>query len=192
MRRESSIEVKDLLKLDDRNHKIFLIEGAPGSGKSTLAWHICQKWDSGELFQKFKVVVLVQLRDPAIQSATSLADILPARSSSMRMEVMSELQSCRGRGVLFVLDGWDEYGPDYSLFKQLFCRPKEMNVPFHSLIITPRPIASVQLQRYASSRVEIVGFTSAEVKKYFSECIGNPETVQKLQGHLREMVTTQT
>ena len=41
---------------------------APGAGKSTLAWHICQKWESGELFQVFKVVVYI---NPAPRSRSS-------------------------------------------------------------------------------------------------------------------------
>ena len=186
MQEKPPIVLKNLFKLDDKERKIILIEGAPGAGKSTLAWHICQKWESGELFQKFIIVVFVQLRDPAIQSATSLADILPA---SMGTQTLSELDSCYGRDVLFVLDGWDEYGAglrDRSLFQQLICSPGEVNMHFSSLIITSRPIASGEVQPYASSRVEIVGFTSAEVKKYFSETIGNRETVRKLHDHLRE------
>ena len=197
MRRKTSIELKNLFKLDDIKRKIILIEGAPGAGKSTLAWHIIQKWESGELFQEFRVVVFVQLRDPTIQAAKSLADLLPARSSNMRVELQSNMEACDGRGVLFVLDGWDEYGPGLqhsSLFQQLICTPGEVNMHFSSLVITSRPIASGELQRYASSRVEIVGFSSAEVKKYFNECIGESEqelkseseTVQKFQDHLRE------
>ena len=189
MRMKLPIELENLFELDHKEHKVILIEGAPGAGKSTLAWYVCQKWESGGLFQKFKVVIFVQLRDPAIQSATSIADILPVESENMRSELMSQLLSCRGRGVLFVLDGWDEYGPGLrhsSLFQQLICTPGEVNMHFSSLIITSRPIASGELQRYASSRVEIVGFSSAEVKKYFSECIRTSETVQKLQDHLRE------
>ena len=189
MRRKSSIELINLFKLDNRRRKIILIEGAPGAGKSTLAWHVCQKWESGELFQKFKVVVFVQLRDPAVQSAKYLVDILPVESKIMRKEVLSELRSCRGGSVLFVLDGWDEYGAGLqagSLFQQLICSPEKVNLHFSSLIITSRPIASGELQRYASSRVEIVGFTSAEVKKYFSESIGDSKMEHKLQDHLRE------
>ena len=189
MRRKSSIELKNLFKLDNRKRKVILIEGAPGAGKSTLAWHICQKWGSGELFQEFKIVVFVQLRDPAIQSATSLVDTLPVESETMRKEVLSEMLSCRGRNVLFVLDGWDEYGAGLqagSLFQRLICSPEEVSMHFCSLIITSRPIASGELQRYASSRVEIVGFPSAEVNKYFSESIGDSETEQKLHDHLKE------
>ena len=189
MRRISSIELKNLFKLDDEKHKIILIEGAPGAGKSTLAWHVCQKWESGELFQEFKVVVFVQLRDPAVQSATSLADVLPAKSKNMRTQIVSRLECVNGRDVLFVLDGWDEYGGGLSyrsVFQRLICNPEEINMRFSSLIITSRPIASGELQQYASSRVEIIGFTSAEVKKYFSESIGDSKTEQNLHKHLRE------
>ena len=189
MRRKSPIELKNLFKLDNRRRKIILIEGAPGAGKSTLAWHVCQKWESGELFQELKVVVFVQLRDPSVQSATSLADVLPAKSQSMRTQIVSQLECFNGRDVLFVLDGWDEYGEGlsyHSVFQQLICSPEEVNMRFSSLIITSRPIASGELQRYASSRVEIVGFTSAEVKKYFSESIGDSKMEHRLQDHLRE------
>ena len=189
MERKTEVKLENILNLNKKKRKVILIEGAPGAGKSTLAWHICQTWESGELFQEFRVVIFVQLRDPAIQSAKSLADILPVESENMRSEVMSEIQSCRGRNVLFILDGWDEYGPGLqhsSLFQQLICTPGEVNMHFSSLIITSRPIASGELQQYASSRVEIVGFTSTEVKKYFSESIGDAEMEQKLQDHLRE------
>ena len=189
MKRKSPIELKNLFKLDNRRRKIILIEGSPGAGKSTLAWHVCQKWESGELFQDFKVVVFVQLRDASVQSAVSLADVLPAKSKNMRTQIVSLLESSNGRDMLFVLDGWDEYGAGlqaHSLFRQLICHPEEINMRFSSLIFTSRPIASGELQRYASSRVEIVGFTSAEVKKYFSESIGDYETEHKLQDHLRE------
>ena len=188
MRKKTGVKLENLFVLDEEKRKVILIEGAPGAGKSTLAWHICQKWESGELFQEFRVVVFVQLRDPVIQSATSLADILPARSSNMRKELQSAMEACDGRGVLFVLDGWDECGPGFQcglLFWSLFCRPGDLNMHFSSLIITSRPIASGELQRYASSRVEIVGFTSAEVKKYFSESLGDTELERKLQDHLR-------
>ena len=189
MRRKSSIELKNLFKLDKKRRKIILIEGAPGAGKSTLAWHVCQIWESRELFYEFKVVVFVQLRDPAVQSATSLADVLPAKSKNMRTQIVSRLECFNGRDMLFVLDGWDEYGGGlsyHSVFQRLICSPEEINMRFSSLIITSRPIASGELQRYASSRVEIVGFTSAEVKKYFSESIGDSKMEHKLQDHLRE------
>ncbi len=54
------------------------------------------------------------------------------------------------------------------------------------LLITSRPVASGVLQPYASSRVEIVGFTQGEVRRYFEEALGDPLAVQNLQGQLKE------
>ena len=74
---KSPILIKDIFKNIKVERKVILIDGAPGSGKSTLTVHICQQWGRGELFNEFKVVVLVQLRDPRVQSAQSIADLLP-------------------------------------------------------------------------------------------------------------------
>ena len=56
---------------------MILIDGASGSGKSTLTIHIYRRWSRGELFQEFTIVILVQLRDPAVQTAQSIANLIP-------------------------------------------------------------------------------------------------------------------
>ena len=116
------VELKDILQMDNAKRKIILIEGAPGSGKSTLAWHVCQTWESGKLFQNYRSVVYVQLRDPMIQSAQSMEDIVPAESRDQAKKVMEEFRSCRGQDLLIVLDGWDELPSDLhtkSIFQKL-------------------------------------------------------------------------
>ena len=108
LKRKVGIKLGDIFKADEAARKVILIEGAPGSGKTTLSWHICQKWASGGLFQQFSLVVLVQLRDPAIQSARTIADLLPHADDRLAQEVLSEIQCREGEGILFVMDGWDE------------------------------------------------------------------------------------
>ena len=54
----------------------MLMEGAPGSGKSTLSFHVRHEWAKGELFQDYKLVILIKLRDLIIQNAKSVADLL--------------------------------------------------------------------------------------------------------------------
>ncbi len=108
----TSVQLENLFYLDDRERKVILIEGAPGAGKSNLAWHICQKWKTRELFQEFTVVIYVQLRDPDIQQATSLADLLPTDSEETRRDVPAHIKSCLGKGVLFVLSSM-QHTPDY-------------------------------------------------------------------------------
>ena len=173
----TEIELSNLMKADDEERKIILIEGAPGSGKSTLAWHICQQWEKGELFAEYEVVVFVQLRDPKVQSAKAVADILPVPSQSMGTAVASLLTGDGrwGKGVLLVLDGWDELQPDcpaHSLLMQLVQIPDYLNMDGSSLIITSRPVSSGELQCYASSKVEVLGFKPEEVQQYFKACFG--------------------
>ena len=98
------IELKDIFQMDNAKRKVILIEGAPGSGKSTLAWHVCQTWESGKLFQTYRTVMYIQLRDPAIQSANSVEDIIPALNRDQAKKVMAEFKHCRGQDLLFILD----------------------------------------------------------------------------------------
>ena len=166
--------------------KIVLIEGAPGAGKSTLAWHLCKKWEEGELFQEFEMVLFVQLREPAIKSAQSFEDLLPTEP---RREVVSAIQYCCGHQVLIVLDSFDEFKPglnEQSVIKDLICDPLVLKMQFSALIITSRPIATAQLQHFISDRVEIAGFLQSEITRYFNEAIGDAKIVQKLSDHLKE------
>ena len=169
---------------------MVLIEGAPGAGKSTLAWHICQKWEKGGLFQEFKLVVFVQLRDPAIQSAKSLADLFPAQLKCVAREVVSRMETKGGEGLLFVLDGWDEFPPGLrgnELIKNLIRNPSAIAMPSSTLLITSRPIASGDLHRYASSRVETIGFKQGELNLYCKEALKNDsKKVQKLHDCLKQ------
>ena len=173
--------------LHSEGRMVVLIEGAPGAGKSTLAWHLCKRWEAGELFQEFEIVLFVQLREPAIQSAKSFEDLLPTDSNMS--EVVSALQHCRGRQVLFVLDSWDEFKPglhQHSVIKSLICDPFALKMQFSALIITSRPIATAKLQHYISKRIEIAGFLQSEITRYFNEAINDPKIVQKLSDRLRE------
>ena len=171
-----------------QGRKIFLIEGAPGAGKSTMAWHMCQMWERGELFEEFEIVLFVQLRDPIIQSAQSLEDLFPD-DLKMKSEVVRAVQYCGGHQVLIVLDGWDEFPPGLdgnSIIKRLICGPSHLNMQFSALIITSRPIATAELQRHATFRIEIVGFMPSEVEGYFAEAIGDPHIEKKLKALLKE------
>ena len=58
-------KLRDVFKEVQR--KKVLMEGAPGCGKSTLSLYICQQWSDGQLFQEYKLVILVRLREPPIR-----------------------------------------------------------------------------------------------------------------------------
>ena len=187
---KKSVELKNILEVDNTKRKVILIEGAPGAGKSTLAWHVCQTWESGKLFQNFKSVVYVQLRDPMIQLARVVEDLIPAESRDQAEKVMSTFRSYKGQDLLFVMDGWDELPTHLhtnSIFQQLIAFPETLNLHLSTVIVTSRPIASSDLYFFISSRIEILGFTPTEVQDYFTEALGGEaQAVQKLQDQLKE------
>ncbi len=83
LEKSNEVELKDLFQLDQEERKVILIKGPPGTGKTTLAWHVCQEWEPGKLFPEFDLIVYVHLRDPAIQVARSIVDLLPRRDDKM-------------------------------------------------------------------------------------------------------------
>ena len=192
LRQKTPIELTDIFHNAKAEREVILFEGAPGAGKSTLAWHICQQWGAGKLFQNFQTVIFIQLRDPAIQSAKSVEDILPVAARRQAEKVAAELIASSGKDVLFVMDGWDELPLDLhtnSIFHKLIAFPETLNLHFSTVIVTSRPVAAGDLYRYRTitSRIEILGFTPTEIKGYFIEALeGNSRAIQKLQDELKE------
>ena len=168
-----NIELKDILqgKESDGKLKKVLLEGAPGCGKSTLSLQICHLWSKGELFQEYKLVILVRLRDPTVQTAESIINLLPCRDAAMAQGVEKLIRENNGSNVLFVLDGWDEIppsAPGHALILSLMDRTQ---LHKSSIIITSRPTSSTNLHPLISSRIEILGFTKDELRRYFTDCL---------------------
>ena len=169
------IEIKNILCKINEKRIVLLIEGIPGSGKSTLSLHICQQWGKHELFSEYDLVILVRLRDPEVQKADSIEDLLPCRDDAMACRIANEIKARDGRKILWILDGWDELPSnlqDSSLFWNMITAPSALktSIPQSDIIVTSRPISSIKLQRVASSRIEILGFTVNQQEKYFEEC----------------------
>ena len=157
---------------------MILIDGAPGSEKSTLTVHICQQWGRRELFNKFTIVILVQLRDPRVQSAESIADLLPCESRSIAEQIAAEIMAVKGGDVLWILDGFDElpsHLQEDSIISTLI-RPnlyQENRLSKTTVMVTSRPISSDDLCPVVSSRIEVLGFTAEEQRLFFTECLNN-------------------
>ena len=174
--------------------QIILIEGAPGIGKSLLLKHIAYRWSKQQILQKFKLVLLICLRDPAVQNMSFIDDLL--QSFCKRDKDATEIASvCKkyfvnnnGKDLALLFDGYDEY-PERLRKDSLIADILERQVlPRCGLIVSSRPHASVRLRQEATVRVDILGFTEAEREHYIKESMkGQPpkidELTQYLQGH---------
>ena len=187
LRHKEVINLECIFDKTELERKVILIEGAPGAGKTMLVWHICREWGRKKLFTQFSIIVLVTLRDPAVQGAKSLTDVLSLTCVNQRdtQRIASKMKKSRGRGILFLLDGWDELPDEQKqsqtfLFRELIERPEKHSLDEAAIIVTSRPVSSGDLRKFVSLRIEIVGFSSSSIKKYFETCLESEEQLDDL------------
>ena len=167
--REVPIKLKDIVSPDSQ---FILIEGPPGIGKSTLCRELCRKWE--EFFPHFELVKLVRLREECIQNATELGDIFYRDDEKLCGRLEAELNECSGKGMLLILDGFDEMPAcimknEYSLITKLI----NSNIfPEATRLVTTRPLEHKQEcfpQKYR--HVKICGFSDESKVKYAEQVL---------------------
>ena len=176
--------------------QFILIEGAPGIGKSLLLKHVAYRWSIQEILQKFKLVLLVCLRNPAVQKLSLIDDLLQLfyRRDRRAIEIASAcsdyLSENNGEDLALLLDGYDEYPErlrNDSLVADIL---KRKVLPRCGLIVSSRPHASVSLRLQATVRVDILGFTEAEREQYIKESMKDqPQKIDELTQYLRSHST---
>ena len=183
---------RQVTKESGGQRKVILLEGAPGCGKSTLSVYICQQWEKGQLFNQFKLIILIRLRDPAVENAKGLADLLPCPDTTTAQQIAARMLANKCQDVLFILDGWDEMPPNLRK-NSIFYQPVQPKLPQSNplcestVIVTSRPIASGDLHQIVTSRIEILGFTAKELHQFFTECLkGDIEAVKTLLERIGE------
>ena len=186
-------DIKEILAPLEENDdpQLILIEGAPGIGKTILLKEIAFKWSENRLLAKFKLVLLLCLRDQCVQKLSS-ADQLFSNHQQYGTNHMDTAKLCYeyfsengGEDILFLLDGYDELPinmKEDSLIASIINHRLFLDC---SLIISSRPHASVHLRQQATCRVDVLGFTEDE-KNYFiqSSLRGRPQAITELSQYL--------
>ena len=173
--------------------QFILIEGAPGIGKSLLLKHIAYRWSIQQILQKFKLVLLICLRDPAVQQMSFIDDLLQSfcrrdrRATETASACSDYLSENNGEDLALLFDGYDEY-PERLRKDSLIVDILEREVlPRCGLIVSSRPHASVSLREQATVRVDILGFTEAEREDYIKESMkGEPQKIDELTQYLQD------
>ena len=172
--------------------QFVLIEGAPGIGKSLLLKQIAYLWATKQILQYFKLVLLLCLRDPAVQQMSLIDDLLQPFCKRDRRAIEISPSCCDylsendGEDLVLLLDGYDEY-PEMLRKDSLIADILNREVlPHCGLIISSRPHASVSLRDQATVRVDILGFTEAEREHYITQSMkGQPQKVDELTRYLQ-------
>lgn len=170
--------------------KVVLVEGVAGCGKTTLLWHVSQDWAEGRLFQHLSLVIRLSLVDPDISSARCLADLIPHSNQETREAVANAIGEKDGKGVCFLLDGWDEaplatQNRASFLYRLIEGRSGRTMLPKISIIITTRPGASSLLNTLVTSKVEIGRMDKLRINDIIDASLP-PEDSEELQRLFRQ------
>ena len=176
--------------------QFILIEGAPGIGKSLLLKHIAYRWSIQEILQKFKLVLLVCLRDPAVQQMSFIDDLLQSfcnrdrRATETASACSDYLSENNGEDLALLFDGYDEYPERLQKNSLIADILKRRMLPRCGLIVSSHPHASVSLRQHATVKVDILGFTEAEREQYIKESMkGQPQKIDELTQYLQSHLT---
>ena len=176
-------EKKSIQQILESDKKIILIEGTPGVGKSTLSWELCRKWEETE---KYDLVIHFNLREDCVQKMQKMSDLFSTcEDEGDRAYIIKRVKECKGRGVLFILDGYDELPKlsehtnkehanfqEEGLFRDLINRKYELKLQESTVIITSRHSARKQFEICDDQEIVkyvILGFNKENIKKYAKE-----------------------
>lgn len=157
------VSVEELLSAG--HGKVVLIEGDPGVGKTTLTFHVCKEWASGNLL-KDEVVLWVPLRHyhKLVNNISELFEKLKCP------EMEGYADSSGGKGLVFILDGWDELPEDLqnkSFFRDMIF--DDNMLALSTIIVTSRPNCSGDIADRVhgiQAHYRILGFSPEKVTEY--------------------------
>ena len=171
-RKKQPITFHQIAQLEDGSQpKCILIEGAPGIGKSTFSWKLCRKWGKGKILQQYKVLVMLRLRDNRVRQATDVLHLFRHPDMDTQEAAAKEIARRRGKGLLLLLEGFDELPNNLRTEQSLFIKIiTGMELPEATVLITSRPSASSFLLANCrgdmSQHIEIIGFSQEDVQSY--------------------------
>ena len=172
--------------------KRILIEGAPGIGKTVLAKEISYQWATNEILTEIKIVFLLYLRDPQLQSITTTKQLVEYMSMGCLhgekiLTLVEYLVNTQGQQLCIVMDGFDEYPNTLQENSFIVDIINKAVLPEAIVVITSRPTATVSLHDQVDRRIDILGLPKEEREKYISQAFSNaPDKKIELERHLKQ------
>ena len=156
--------------------RFILINGAPGVGKTRLAMQLRREWANRQLLNNFHIVLYIPLRDPIARLSENIAELLDYFGENCNDSDRQLIRKDNGKGVLFILDGWDELRPSCREENRFFPRLiRGQTLPECCVLVTSRPGSSLDIASHADQIIEILGFTQNEVREYIKAFFDDDE-----------------
>lgn len=166
------IEFDDLFKpVSEKRLKFILITGTPGIGKSTLAMEIARSSPT----EHHSLAILIRLREGNVEGTNDLF----SKKGLDHIDI-ANVKSCightKGKGVLWIVDGFDELPLREQRNKESIIHQLIQNEIYSgsTIVITTRAVSTTLFTEYLknksnSKHVEIVGFSDSQIKRYVSQ-----------------------
>ena len=165
-----NMKYDDLFRNIDHS-SLILIEGRPGSGKTTLLVRISCDWAKGNI-AKPKLIIFVRLRYLDKTREIYLHDLLRLACPALTPNdihiygLSSYIEGRLGEDVMFMLDGFDEYGVPADADNFICNLIKGKIFSRSTVILSSRPAATQAFRQIATQWIEVVGFMKEQVMNY--------------------------
>ena len=170
------LNMKDLLGSVKPGTRLAVI-GRPGVGKYTLTRHITKQWAQGLALQQFNVFFHICLGRTAQSPITGLKSLLEEECHGLPQsddpeielsQVCETIKSTSGKGVLLVLDAFNEYQVLNEKKDFVLRLIKRLSLPNSAIILTSRPRGVDDVKMYFNEIVEVIGFSEADINTSFA------------------------
>ena len=149
----------------------LLFEGRPGCGKTTMMNKVSQDWAKWKIFSSC-LLFLVHLRRFGNRADINLETVLRSTpvefSDEEFQELTAQIESNQGKGIVFALDGLDEYSPEKKKTTFIHRLIKKEVLPESIVIVASRPAASQKYRRNATKCIEVLGFLKDQIYDYIN------------------------
>jgi len=125
-------------------------------------------WVQDRALKGAELVYLISLRSVSSENENLLNILRPFHVSgeNARQKLSSHIEKMRGKGVCFILDGFDEYVPHNKEKSLIHALLNRSYLPEAMVILTSHPVAASSILNESHICIEVLGLIKSQIFEY--------------------------